>query len=122
MPEHPDHHRPFFLSANSGLRVTIDRTEKNPAKQWDHLPPILRSQAQHTRLPRNRKLPVIGIVFTIALHVVVVGVVYLRSDKAPDRVFFMKLLPLDEKAMPAKTPEPAPPAAAPVQPEPDSGG
>ena len=97
--------------------MTVDRTPKNPAKQWDHLPPLLRSQAQHTRLPRNRKLPVIGILFTIALHVVVVGIVYLRSDKAPDRVFFMKLLPLDENAMPAKAPD-----AAPVQPEPASGG
>lgn len=91
----------------------MNDSRNKPDPRWDHLPPLLRSQAMHTPLPRNRKLPLIGIAFTIALHLLVVGVIYLRSDDAPEKVFFLKLLPLDESQFPQNAaPPPATPAPA----------
>lgn len=86
-------------------------------KNLDSLPPLLRSKALHKRLPRNRKLPVVGIAFTVLLHVVVVGAIYLKSDKAPDSIFFLKLLPLQEPGATGTDP-----AAAPAAPSGDTAG
>lgn len=95
----------------------MNKPRNKPDPRWDHLPPLLRSQAMHTPLPRNRRLPLIGIAFTIALHLLVVGVIYLRSDKAPEKVFFLKLLPLDESQFPQNAAPAAPsPASAPPAP------
>lgn len=81
------------------------------SKNVDHLPPLLRSQALHTRLPRNRRLPYIGIAATVLIHLLVLALLYVNRGAMPESVFFPKLFPLDEKAMPQ--PDREAPAAQP---------
>jgi hypothetical protein len=102
----------LFLLAAQDLVIT-DSTGKMHSKNVDHLPPLLRSQALHTRLPRNRKLPYIGIALTVLLHLAIVGFLYLNRGGMPESIFFPKLFPLDETKLP-KHDAPATPA---VQPE-----
>ncbi|MDB5970666.1 MAG: hypothetical protein JWQ90_3116 [Hydrocarboniphaga sp.] len=109
-----------FLCSGQDL-VIADKNGKMHSKNLDHLPPLLRSQALHVPLPRNRKLPFIGIALTVLLHVVILTVVYIRSDKLPDPIFFPKLFPLDGKAIPGQTPAPGSPGAEPVRPQPSPG-
>lgn len=94
----------------------IDSNDKTQRKNIDHLPPLLRSQALHTRLPRNRRLPWVGITATVLIHLVILAVLYVNRGKMPESVFFPQLFPLDEKAMPHH--DDAMPEAAPQQPDP----
>jgi hypothetical protein len=87
-----------FLFARQDPVIT-DPNEKMQSKNVDHLPPLLRSQALHTRLPRDRKLPYVGIAVTVLLHVAILAFLYVNRGKMPENVFFPKLFPLDEKAM-----------------------
>ena len=116
----PDGHRPFSLHWQGP--IISSSNDKTQRKNIDHLPPLLRSQALHTRLPRNRRLPWVGIAATVLLHLVILAVLYVNRGKMPESVFFPKLFPLDEKAVPRHddaAPEAAAPQPAPaVQPEP----
>lgn len=110
-----------FLCARQNHAIA-DKTGNMQSKNVDHLPPLLRSQALHTRLPRNRRLPFIGIALTVLLHVVILAFLYVNRGKMPDSVFFPKLFPLDEKVMPRHAAEPAAPDTRPAVPAESAAG
>ena len=93
------------------------------------LPPEARMRAMHKKLPRSWRGPLIGVGITIAVHLVIVGVVWVRSSKieAPVNVFFPLMFPLAEQkpadAGPAPDAAPKPQAimpAAPAEPAPEA--
>ena len=63
------------------------------------LPPEARMRAMHKKLPRSWRGPLIGVGITIAVHLVIVGVVWVRSSEiqAPVTVFFPLMFPLPEQ-------------------------
>jgi hypothetical protein len=64
-----------------------------------NLPPEARLEAMHTKLPRSWRVPVIGLVITLVLHLVVATTVWLRSQsiEVAPTVFFVKLFPLPDQ-------------------------
>lgn len=83
----------------------------------------------HKKLPRSWRGPLIGVGITIALHLVVVGVVWTRSREiqAPVNVFFPLMFALTDnkpaEAGPAPAAAPKPQSIAPVapaEPEPEA--
>ena len=90
------------------------------------LPPEARMRAMHKKLPRSWRGPLIGVGITIAVHLVIVGVVWVRSSEiqAPVTVFFPLMFPLPEQkpagAGPAPDAAPRPESIAPAEPAPET--
>ena len=83
-------------------------------------------RAMHKKLPRSWRGPLIGVGITIAVHLVIVGVVWVRSSEiqAPVNVFFPLMFPLPEQkpadAGPAPAAAPKPEAVAPAEAAPEA--
>lgn len=94
----------------TSLKTQISSPEHDRDSLRD-LPPEARMRAMHKKLPRSWRGPLIGVGITIAVHLVIVGVVWMRSSEiqAPVNVFFPLMFPLPEQK-PAET-GPAPDAA-----------
>lgn len=107
----------------TSLKTQISKPENGRDPLRD-LPPEARLRAMHKKLPRSWRGPLIGVGITIAVHLVIVGVVWMRSSKieAPVNVFFPLMFPLAEQKPvddgPAPDAVPKPESIAPAEPAP----